>query len=75
MKWGKPIEEKYTTSYRITAKKKGYKAEVIYNSYYGIYYFHVEKDGKAYNSCWDRLEFKTENECRIACEEWIINER
>lgn len=71
MKWSKPIREKYTTSYSITARKKGYKAEVAYNSCYDIYYFLTNKDDEAYNSCWDKLEFKTEEECRIACEKWI----
>ena len=72
MKLSKPhFEQPYTSSYRRNGRKKGYKAQIIYNSIYRIYYFRCDKDGKTYNSCWDKLEFATEEECMIACEKWI----
>lgn len=71
MKWSKKKTKMYSLSYSKTGRKKGYKASVIYNDYYEIFYFSTEKDGKSYNSCWDKLEFKTEEECMVACEKWI----
>jgi hypothetical protein len=71
MKWSKPKRDRYSQSYRINARKNGYKAEVVYNDYYEVFYYLTEKDNVSYNSMWDRLSYKTEEECRIACEKWI----
>ena len=71
MKWSNKKSERYNMSYHKTARGKGYKAKVVYNCYYDEYYFMTEKSGEIYNSCWDNLKFKTEDECKQACEHWI----
>lgn len=72
MKWGKQV---YTSvvyrSYRIKARKKGYKAEVVYSGMYNVFYFVVEKDDRTFNSCQKDMKYKTEEECKAACEKWI----
>lgn len=76
MKWGKPKREKYSSSYIISAKKSGYKANVCYSpqnsfSTREYFYFLCENNSKVYNSLWDNKAYKTEESARVACEKWI----
>lgn len=75
MKWSKQKRESFSLSYHIDARKKGYKATVNYNDYYKTFYFLTKKDNKVYNSCWDKKEYKTEEEARTACEKWIDEQK
>ena len=71
MKWSRKIYEPYSLSYRIKARKNGFKASVVYNDHYKTYYFLTEKNSIMFNSCWDRKEYWTEEDCKLACEQWI----
>lgn len=75
MKWSKPKRDAFSSSYDILGRKKGYKASVRYNDYYNLFYFITKKNDKVYNSCYDKKEYKTEEEARIACEKWIDEQK
>ena len=71
MKFGKKITERCSSSYRRTGRKKGYKAEVIYNSVYNRFYFVLEKESYTFNSLWKNMKYVAEQECIDACEKYI----
>ena len=72
MKWSEPKKEPFTNgSYRITARKNGYKAVVSYVGYEDYFYFLVEKSDRAFNSLWEKKAYRTEDVCKNACEKWI----
>lgn len=71
MKFGKKNNGILGLSYRRTGRKKGYKAEVIYNSVYNRFYFILKKDSYTFNSLWENMEYTTGQECMDACEKYI----
>ena len=59
-----------------TGKMNNYNCEIHYDSWSGKYDFVARKtDNKSmvYNSRWDGTHYKTEDECRKACEDWIAD--
>ena len=71
MKFGNKITERWSLSYKRTGRKKGYKAEVTYNSFYNRFYFMLEKEDYIFNSLWKNMEYVTEQECIDTCEKYI----
>lgn len=80
MRWSKPKRERYSSSYNITGRKKNYLAEVSYSEPHDCYYFIVRRanldinvfaEETFYNSFADKKVYKTEEDCRVACERWI----
>ena len=71
MKWSNPKKEKFSRDYCITARKNGYKAVVSYAEYGDYFYFLVDKGDGAFNSLWEKKAYRTEESCKIACENWI----
>lgn len=71
MKWSKKKLQRFSCSYSKTARKKGYKAEIIYNDVYKHFYFMLEKEDYVFNSLWENMNYKTESECMTGCEKYI----
>ena len=72
MKWSEPKKEPFTNgSYRITARKNGFKATVAYVGYGEYFYFLTENGDRTFNSLWEKKAYKTEETCKDACEKWI----
>lgn len=72
MKWS--IEKnRYLTSEQYIGKKKGYKCKVIYNRVYKYWYYLIHKNDQtfSYNSVWDNINFQTQEECEISCENYV----
>ncbi len=71
MKWSSRKQERFHKDYYFTARKSGYKATVTYNDYSKSFYFVVSNGEKHHNSLWDKKAYKTEEDCKTACEKWI----
>ena len=72
MKWTKK-SERYNMDYSLKSRYKNHKLTVSYSSVYKYFFFLVEYSnaGYVYNSLWDRLKFKTEEECIKACIDYV----
>lgn len=71
MKWSSKKYEPFSLCYRVTGRKRGWKAEVIFSEWTKTYHFLCEKGDRVFNSLWKEMKYKTEEACRIACEKWI----
>lgn len=72
MKWSIRKYERLSSSYERVARKKGYKAQCVYNDFSKCFYFMLEKgDSFVFNSLWRGLKYVTEEECMNGCELYI----
>lgn len=71
MKLGNKKSERWSQDWRKVGRKKGYVAEICYNSHYGTFFFILTKDGNVFNSLWKEMKYASEEECLAACEKYI----
>lgn len=75
MKFSKEQMERFSASYTRTARANGYKITLFYNEHSKNYFFCTEKNGKNYNSYWDKRAYRDEQSCIAAIEQWIKNKK
>lgn len=73
MKFSKEKHESFSTSYTRTARTKGYKIMLCYDEYRQSFYFEIAKGDNHYNSCWDKKDYRDEQTCIAAIEQWLKN--
>ena len=72
MKWTKKKSSNINNlDYKLTGRKSGIRAEVIYSEFSNDYHFVLHKGDYVYDSLWQRNAFKTEGRCKKACEVYI----
>ena len=54
-----------------TGKMNNYNCEIHFDSWSEKFHFITRGYNNTFNSIWKNMVFDTEDECRIACEEWI----
>jgi predicted glycosyltransferase involved in capsule biosynthesis len=45
--------------------------EIFYDGWSELYHFITRKENVVYNSIWDNVTFKTEDECKNACMDYV----
>lgn len=56
-----------------TGKMNNYNCEIHYDSWGGLYSFVARNKDTTFNSKWNDMNYKSEDECRQACEQWIAD--
>ena len=71
MKLGNKKSERWGRGWSKKGRKKGCVAEICYNPHYKEFYFLLTKGDYHFNSYWKEMKYNSEEECLIACEEYI----
>lgn len=70
----KDVTERFSTSKFYRGKYKKFECHINYSSYLDSWYFHINSNDErdiSYNSLWDEVDFKTQEDCIKGCQAYI----
>lgn len=70
----KDVTRGFDSSKFYKGKYKKFECNINYSSYSDSWYYHIDSNDKRdirYNSLWNEMEFKTQEDCIKACQKYI----
>lgn len=70
----KDVTRRFDSNKFYKGKYKKFECHINYTSYSDSWYYHISSNDKRdirYNSLWDELKFKTQEDCIEACQKYI----